>query len=113
MNNKKPGVMIYFDVIPALSHLNLEQKGMLFEEILNFAKEGEHTVIPDDRAEMAFAFMQSGIVKDDERYKSTVLKRRYAAYRRIAKSKNEEPMDFAQWSLLVMETELEAEENCD
>ena len=37
---EKPGVMIYFDVLPVLTHLSIEEKGMLFEAILNYAKYG-------------------------------------------------------------------------
>ncbi len=36
----KPGVMFYFDVRPCIKRLNLNEKGQLFEAILDYAESG-------------------------------------------------------------------------
>ena len=80
----RPGVMFYFDVRPCLKRLTDEDKGRLFEAILDF---GEFGVIPDFDGALGVAwdFIQPRIERDSKRYESIVEKRTQAARARWAK----------------------------
>lgn len=80
----RPGVMFYFDVRPCLKRLTGEDKGRLFEAILDF---GEFGVIPnfDGALGVAWDFIQPRIERDSKRYESIVEKRTQAAKARWAK----------------------------
>lgn len=74
----KPGVMFYFDTRPCLKRLSNEDKGRLFEAILNYSEFGE---LPEfeDMLGVAWDFIQPRIDRDNKRYEDTVAKRRQAA----------------------------------
>lgn len=93
---ERPGVMFYFEVRPCLKRLTLEQKGALFEAILDY---GEFGVVPglDGVAAIAWDFIQPRIDKDGERYENTVKQREYAVYVREAKKMGQDPMTFEGW----------------
>lgn len=78
---KRPGVMLYFDVRPSLRRLSDEEKGRLFEAILDY---GENGVIPafEDRLGVAWDFIQPKIDADSQRYQKITGSRRDAAYAR-------------------------------
>ncbi len=80
----RPGVMFYFDTRPCLKRLSNEDKGRLFEAILDF---GEYGVIPDFDGTLGVAwdFIQPKIDRDCKRYESIVEKRTQAAKARWAK----------------------------
>ena len=44
----RPGVVLYFDVLPALKYLDVKQKGRLFEAILEYAENGKAPDFSDD-----------------------------------------------------------------
>lgn len=77
MAKKQPGCMLYFDLRPSLKRLSLEEKGRLFEAILDF---GEYGVIPELDGVLAIAwdFIQPRLEKDRERYAEICEKRRDA-----------------------------------
>ncbi len=76
--------MIYFEVRESLKFLSLEEKGKLFDAVLEY---GELGVIPefDGMLGMAWAFMKPKLDADAERYEDTILQRRYAVATREAK----------------------------
>lgn len=78
---KRPGVMLYFDVRPCLKRLSLEEKGRLFEGILDYAQYG---VIPEFEGMLGVAwdFIQPRIDRDEERYGEVSESRRRAAMKR-------------------------------
>ena len=92
----KPGVMFYFDVRPCLKRLNPEEKGLLFEAILEY---GEHGTEPDFDGALGVAwdFIKPGIDRDSDRYGNQVLQKQYAAYVREAKKKGLTPLPFDDW----------------
>lgn len=61
--------MFYFEIRPSLNLLSLEQKGKLFEAILDYAQYG---VVPEFESEpllgMAWCFITPRLDKDRERY---------------------------------------------
>lgn len=92
----RPGVMIYFDTRKALSRLSLEQKGVLFDAILDFAEFGTEPEL-DDLTGMCFDFIRPKIEWDAKKYTETVWKRKYAAYVREANRSGEVVRPFEDW----------------
>ena len=91
---QKPGVMIYFDVIPVFAYLSMEEKGMLFEAILNYAKYGE---LPElsEKLMVIWPLIQQRLDFDEARYQVTVLKRKYSAYARWEKQNGNQPLPYS------------------
>lgn len=81
--SSRPGVMFYFDTRPCLKRLTNEQKGQLFEAILDY---GEFSVVPDFGDDMALSvswdFIQPKIDRDNERYEQISKRRAEAAAKR-------------------------------
>ena len=94
--NNKPGVMIYFDIRPAIQRLSLEERGIIFTAILDFAELG---VVPelDGMAGMCFDLIRPKIERDSERYKLVKSQRRYATYCREVKKAGGVPVPFDEW----------------
>lgn len=63
----QPGVMLYFEVRPCLHHLSDEEKGQLFEAILDY---GECGTVPDFQGVLAIAwdFIMPRLDRDRETY---------------------------------------------
>ena len=93
---KKPGVMVYFELRGMLKLLPDEQKGKLFEAILEYGETGS---IPElsPTLRVAWPLIQMRLDADTDRYAYVGLKRRYAAYVRWAKEHGEEPIAFSDW----------------
>lgn len=62
---KRPGIMLYFEVRPALRRLSDEEKGRLFEAILDY---GENGILPifDGCLGVAWDFIQPRIDADSQ-----------------------------------------------
>ena len=108
---QKPGVMIYFDLIPVLGLLSNEEKGILFQTILDYAQEGVYTPL-DERLTLLWPLIQQRLDRDWERYQLTVIKRKYAAYSRWEKQRQRDPLPYAQW-VAIKGYEQPLEEECD
>ena len=95
----KPGVMFYFDIRPCIRRLNLEEKGILFEAILDY---GEFGTIPDvdGTVGVAWDFIQQRLDRDTGRYDEKVEQTKYAVYVREAKKKDIKLPPFEKWRLL-------------
>lgn len=102
IEKKRPGVMIYFDIIPALSLLNDAEKGMLFDAILSYGSTGIEPKV-DGKVAIAWAFMQQANDRDAVRYAEKILKTKYAAYCRITKCKDPDAslLSFRDWKELI------------
>jgi len=94
----KPGVMFYFDIRPCLKRLSTEEKGLLFEAILDYS---EHGLEPDfdGMVGVAWDFIRPGIDRDSDRYGHQILQKQYAAYVRETKKKGHTPAAFDEWKL--------------
>ncbi len=77
----RPGVMLWFDLRPSLKRLSLEEKGLLFECILDYAEYGEVPEL-DGMTGIAWDFIQPRIDRDAERYEEVVENKRKAARKR-------------------------------
>ena len=77
---RRSGVMLYFDVIPSLDRMDIVQKGMLFEAILLYARDGIEPDITDPVIGVAWDFIKPRIDADGENYSNKCLKSQYALY---------------------------------
>lgn len=94
--SQRPGVMLFFDVRPALKRLTIEERGRLFEAILDY---GELGLLPDFEGGLGIVwdFIQPRIDQDAARYADKVLKNRYSVYTREAKRAGLQPVEFEIW----------------
>ena len=76
-NGKRPGVMIYFDIIGPLKQFSYEQKGRLFEAILDYASEKKHPSF-DGLLSLAWEFIRPKIDADEEAYKEVCANRSHS-----------------------------------
>lgn len=92
----KPGVMFYFDVRPCIKRLNLNEKGQLFEAILDYAENGIEPEL-DGALGVAWDFIQPRIDLDSEQYELKVEGSQYAAFSRERKKLGLEPISRDEW----------------
>ena len=92
----KPGVMFCFEIRPCIKRLTLEEKGQLFEAILDY---GEYGVIPevDGAVGVAWDFIQQRLDRDTGRYDERVEQTKYAVAVREAKKKGIQLPPFEKW----------------
>lgn len=94
--SQRPGVMLFFDVRPALKRLTVEERGRLFEAILDY---GELGLLPDFEGGLGIVwdFIQPRIDQDAARYADRVLKNKHSVYTREAKKAGIQPVEFEIW----------------
>ena len=93
----RPGVMIYFDILPALKILPDADRGKLFMAMLEYAQFG---AVPDfDGAlDMAWQFIYPKLDRDAEAYNNACKGKKYAVFcREYKKANSAEPPSFAEW----------------
>ena len=92
----KPGVMFYFDVRPCIKRLSINEKGCLFEAILDY---GEFGIVPELEGALGVAwdFIQPKLDRDAGRYDKQVEQKQYAVYVREAKKNGGTPASFDDW----------------
>lgn len=93
---QKPGVMVYFDIIPVLAYLSNEDKGILFQAMLEYAEGGIYPPL-NERLALIWPLIQQKMDRDWDRYQLTVIKRKYAAYARWEKQHDRTPLPYNQW----------------
>ena len=76
----RPGVMIYFDMANSLRGLSLEEIGMVYQGIMDYAQNGEVPRWPE-KLSLVWEMIRSRIDADAARYEAVVAKRREAARR--------------------------------
>ena len=112
MNNNadnKPGVMIYFDIIPLIEGMSPDDAGQLFLAILKYAQYGE---IPSlsGFALAVWPFVKSLVDRDSQRYDLVRKKKQWAVYCREAKRRGETPLELEAW---IIESERSPAINTD
>ena len=93
---KKPGVMVYFDMRRMVKLLTDEEKGKLFEAILDYGETGCVGELTDT-LRIIWPLIQNRLDTDSLRYTEVGLKRKYAAYVRWAKEHHEIPKEYSFW----------------
>ena len=77
---ERSGVLVYFEIEPALQLLNNEQRGMLFTAILDYAHYGSIPTFNTPLLEMAWSFVQPSIDRDGERYAKICKQKQIAGF---------------------------------
>ena len=88
-----PGVMLYFNIRPCLKRLTNEEKGKLFEAILDY---GEHGAIPnlDGTLGVAWDFVQPQIDADKSSYAEKCAKAKKSIETRWAKEAEQHTKEY-------------------
>lgn len=93
---KKPGVMIYFELRPALEMLSVEQKAALLDAIMDY---GEKDIAPsfDGVLAMAWHFVKQHIDRDAKNYDLKCRKASYSNYVKLCKEQGIVYVSFDEW----------------
>ena len=78
MGDEQAGVVIFFDVEPALEMLNAEQRGHLFTAIIEYGHYGAIPKFQDQLVQMAWAFIKPSIDRANRKYEAAKEKKRIA-----------------------------------
>lgn len=94
MDNGKPGVMIYFDILPALEKLPIEKTGALLMAALKYAHTGQAPTFDDAVLDFAWMLIKPSIDRDGEAYKKKREHGAWLTYCRQCKQDGIKPLDF-------------------
>ena len=94
---EKPGVMVYFDMLPAIQSLSKADKGTLFEIMLEYGLYKTKPTNLSKKLMVIWPLVQQRLDHDDLQYNKTITRRAYSAYVRWAKFHTEDVMDFQTW----------------
>ena len=98
MKKTKPGVMVYFSVLDAMAHMSNAEKGVLFEAILRFARDGEEPNFGKFKnLSPLWELLKPSLIADNTRYYQVAAQRRYAAYVRWSKKRGQIVRDYDEW----------------
>lgn len=86
--SKKPGVMIYFEILPQLEMLKPLQRLAVYEAIMAYGRDRTEPVLKRE-AELVWRFVRPIMDRDDERYKRVVSSRVKAGKARGKQMKEE------------------------
>lgn len=97
---ERPGVMIYFDVLPVIDSLNNSETAKLFRGILEYGKYG---AVPEFKGKLLtiWPLIQQRLDHDAGKYSLAIQRRKYAAYSRWERSDGRIPLPFQQWQTTV------------
>lgn len=82
MTKNAPGVLLYFDLRPALDLLTYEEKGEIFDAILAYGEDGTVPDFDSDVLNMLWAFVARRIDADRANYLAKCEKNRQRALKR-------------------------------
>ena len=93
----RPGVMLYFSILPALDSLPPASAGTLLLAAMHYAQDGREPVFEDGALSFAWSFLKPSIDRDGEVYDEKRLRGEWLTYCRQCKRDNTEPLDFETW----------------
>lgn len=93
---ERPGFMLYFELVPALSTMDDVEAGLLFKALMAYAQYGEVRPLTGLSA-FAFQVIRPRIDKDAENYAEKCRKSAYAAYVRDTQRRQETPLEYEVW----------------
>lgn len=93
----RPGVMLYFSILPALDSLPPASAGTLLLAAMHYAQDGREPVFEDGTLAFAWSFLKPSIDRDGEVYDEKRLRGEWLTYCRQCKRDDTEPMDFETW----------------
>lgn len=98
MTKKKPGVMVYFEMIDAVDHLSDKGAGVLFKSILRYAREGEEPKLTATLQPL-WGLIRGRIDTDDRVYREKALRNQYNVYVRWQRQQGMEPLPYEVWQV--------------
>ena len=99
---KRPGVMLYFDMVEPILPLRDAEKGRLLMAIVNYARDG---IQPEftGRLALAWGYIQPKLDRDADVYENTVQKKKYAAFCKKRTALKLSKIPYQQWLDLTAE----------
>ena len=98
MAKKPPGVMLYFDMAPAVEKMDTAQKAALLDAILRYGEFGEEpNFYKDPRLDVTWSFIKRRIDADSDNYAAKCEKNRHNAYIREAEKRGMHPLPYEVW----------------
>lgn len=93
----RPGVMLYFSILPALDSLPQASAGTLLLAAMHYAQDGQEPVFEDATLAFAWALLKPSIDRDGEVYDEKRLRGEWMTYCRQCKRDGNEAADFETW----------------
>lgn len=84
---RRPGIMIYFDIRPALEFLSIEERGLLLDAMMDYGELGTVPEFESTTLKVAWAFIQPKLNHDAAMYEEKCKSSQYAVYCREARKK--------------------------
>lgn len=93
----RPGLLLYFDILPALDKLPHAAVGKLLLAALHYAKDGVEPSFDDASLGFAWAFLRPAVDRDGITYETKQLKGTWLVYCKQCKRDDVQPLDFDTW----------------
>lgn len=93
----RPGVMLYFSVLPALDSLPPASAGTLLLAAMHYAQDGQEPVFEDSTLAFAWAILKPSIDRDAEVYDEKRLRGEWMTYCRQCKREGNDAVAFETW----------------
>ena len=93
----RPGLMLYFDILPALDKLPSSAVGELLLATLHYAQDGTEPAFDDSSLAFAWAFLRPSVDRDGAAYEEKRLKGDWLTYCRHCKRDGVDALDFDAW----------------
>lgn len=100
---KRPGIMVYFELLDALEDYNAEEAGQLFLAMLRYGQYGELPEFADRGMRTLWMSTKRKIDMDKRSYEQACCNRRYSTYVREAKKRGETILDRDEWEIRQQE----------
>lgn len=100
---KRPGIMVYFELLDALEDYNAEEAGQLFLAMLRYGRYGELPEFADRGMRTLWMSTKRKIDMDNRNYEQACCNRRYSTYVREAKKRGETILDRDEWEMRQQE----------
>lgn len=95
---ERPGIMVYFDLLPQLEEYSPEEVGGLFLAMLRFGLYGEIPIFEDRGMRIIWREIQYKIERDNAKYQQRVIDGAYGAYKRdLDKNGGGSPLPKDRW----------------
>lgn len=100
----RPGLLLYFDLIPALDKLPVDCVGKLLLSALHYAESGQEPSFDEPTLEFAWAFIRPSIDRDGAAYETKRERGEWLTYCRQCKRDGTEALGFEDWQRVSNDT---------
>lgn len=99
---KRPGAMLYFELIPVIEQLSDETAGRFIKGIMYFARDGTEPNFSDNQIlSVLWPMVRERLAKDNERYIAVCMNnsqhRKYGAYKAKRLKAGRDYLPFSDW----------------